>query len=53
MRIGERDGHFMPSSLLRSQLATLEALQPDEDGLVLDVREDPVVLIDPPVRWLG
>jgi gluconokinase len=28
--------HFMPVSLLDSQLATLEALDPDEDGLVVD-----------------
>jgi gluconokinase len=32
-----RPGHFMPASLLASQFATLEPLQPDEHGLVLDV----------------
>jgi len=32
-----RAGHFMPSSLLSSQLATLEPLAPDENGVVLDV----------------
>lgn len=32
-----RSGHFMPASLLTSQFATLEALAPDERGLVLDV----------------
>lgn len=31
--------HFMPPSLLRSQLETLEPLQPDETGVVLDVVE--------------
>lgn len=51
-RMGDRDGHFMPGSLLHSQLATLEALQPDEDGLVLDVRGDPVELVDTVVRRL-
>ena len=29
--------HFMPPSLLASQLETLEPLEPDEDGFVVDV----------------
>lgn len=33
--------HFMPSSLLESQLDTLEPLQPDEEGLVVDVAQAP------------
>jgi gluconokinase len=28
--------HFMPPSLLESQLDTLEPLQPDEDGMDVD-----------------
>ena len=36
-RQASRPGHFMPPSLLTSQFATLEPLQPDEDGTVLDV----------------
>lgn len=36
-RVGSRDGHFMPPALLESQLATLEPLQPDEDGRVIDI----------------
>ena len=36
-RQADRPGHFMPASLLRSQLATLEPLEPDEDGVVIDV----------------
>ena len=36
-RISGRTGHYMPASLLGSQLATLEPLQPDETGLVIDV----------------
>jgi gluconokinase len=31
-RMNEREGHFMPASLLPSQIATLEPLQADEDG---------------------
>lgn len=36
-RQASRPGHFMPPSLLTSQFATLEPLEPDEDGIVLDV----------------
>lgn len=32
-RMAGRRGHFMPASLLESQLATLEPLAPDEDGV--------------------
>ena len=40
-RMSARPGHFMPVSLLDSQLATLEPLQQDEDGLRLDVGGSP------------
>lgn len=33
----ERRDHFMPASLLASQFATLEPLQPDETGVRVDV----------------
>jgi gluconokinase len=36
-RQASRPGHFMPASLLTSQFATLEPLEPDELGLVIDV----------------
>lgn len=36
-RMGNRPGHFMPVSLLDSQLATLQHLSEDESGLRLDV----------------
>lgn len=35
-RIRRRSGHFMPASMLDSQLATLEPLEPDEPGTTLD-----------------
>ncbi|MFC9918191.1 gluconokinase [Agromyces binzhouensis] len=35
-RAGSRVGHFMPPSLLASQLATLERLAPGEPGIVVD-----------------
>lgn len=40
-RMGVRSGHFMPTTLLASQLATLEPLQPDEDGVVVDISGSP------------
>jgi carbohydrate kinase (thermoresistant glucokinase family) len=40
-RLEHRGGHFMPSSLLASQLATLEPLEPDEAGFTLDISELP------------
>ena len=36
-RQASRPGHFMPASLLASQFATLEPLEPDEHGVVIDV----------------
>ena len=36
-RLAGRKGHFFPADLLDSQYATLEPLQPDEDGVVVDV----------------
>ena len=36
-RIKERKGHFMPSSLLKSQLETLEELTPDEHHVTIDI----------------
>jgi gluconokinase len=36
-RQASRPGHFMPASLLSSQFATLEPLEPDEHGVVIDV----------------
>lgn len=39
-RQASRPGHFMPASLMASQFATLEPLQSDEGGIVLDVDHD-------------
>lgn len=36
-RQASRPGHFMPASLLASQFATLEPLEADEHGVVIDV----------------
>ena len=40
-RIEQRAGHYMPATLLDSQLAILELPGPDEAAIVIDVSEDP------------
>jgi len=49
-RLAHRRGHFMPSSLLDSQLAILEAPLPDEDAWVCDIRETPDTIVADLVR---
>ncbi len=36
-RMESREGHFMPPTLLESQLETLERLEDDERGIVVDI----------------
>ena len=38
-RMAARPGHFMPTTLLDSQLATLERPEPDEHALTADIAE--------------
>jgi gluconokinase len=40
-RLSSRIDHFMPQSLLGSQFATLEPLQPDENGIVVELNRSP------------
>ena len=40
-RLGQRKGHFMPVSLLESQLATLEEPSAAEDVWIIDINESP------------
>jgi len=40
-RMAGRSGHFMPVSLLDSQLADLEPLETDEHGLIVDIADSP------------
>lgn len=44
-RLAERHGHFMPSSLLDSQLATLEEPSPDEHAWVCDITDTPESIV--------
>ncbi|HWI30440.1 MAG TPA: gluconokinase [Microbacterium sp.] len=45
-RLGVRTEHFMPATLLASQLATLEPLGDDERGMVVDIAGDPDAIVD-------
>jgi carbohydrate kinase (thermoresistant glucokinase family) len=45
-RMLARTAHYMPASLLDSQLRDLEPLQPDEYGVLLDIRKPLDVLTD-------
>jgi len=45
-RMRHRTGHYMPSTLLDSQLATLEPLAPDEHGMVLDAAAAPDTVVE-------
>jgi carbohydrate kinase (thermoresistant glucokinase family) len=45
-RIAARTEHYMPASLLDSQLATLEPPQPDENALDFDVALTPRQIVD-------
>jgi gluconokinase len=49
-RMAARPGHFMPVSLLDSQLRDLEPLQPDECGITLDLQDTPSAML---ARVLG
>jgi gluconokinase len=45
-RQASRPGHFMPASLLASQFATLEPLEPDERGIAIDVDQNIDSIVD-------
>jgi len=51
-RIGARTGHFMPATLLDSQLEVLEPLEPDETGVVVDIALAPRAAADAAVGAL-
>jgi gluconokinase len=45
-RVTNRRGHYMPASLLGSQLETLEPLQPDEPGIAIPGTGTPETVVD-------
>ncbi|WP_246036384.1 gluconokinase [Cellulomonas telluris] len=52
-RVAQRQGHWMPPALLESQLALLEPLQADEDGVTVHVRGDVEATVADALRLLG
>jgi gluconokinase len=52
-RQASRPGHFMPASLLASQFTTLEPLEPDERGVVIDVDQSIDAIVEQTVSGLG
>jgi ribose 5-phosphate isomerase A len=51
--LAKRSGHFMPASLLQSQIDTLEEPGPDEDPLIVDVGPPASEVADQIIRRLG
>jgi gluconokinase len=49
-RLANRRGHFMPPSLLDSQLGILEEPSPDEHAWVCDIRKTPDAIVGDLVR---
>jgi carbohydrate kinase (thermoresistant glucokinase family) len=52
-RLAVRLDHFMPASLLDTQLATLEPLGADEAGVVLDIAATPDRIAADAAAWIG
>ena len=52
-RLAKRTGHYMPPSLLPSQLSALEPLQDDEDGVVVHAHQTPEASLAEALDLLG
>jgi gluconokinase len=52
-RVEHRRGHYMPPSLLPSQLATLEPLGPDEPGFTVSAEGSPDDVLAHALAQLG
>lgn len=52
-RMAQRPGHYMPPSLLPSQLATLEPLEADEPGIVVTTEGSAEEVLARALRGLG
>lgn len=51
-RIANRKGHYMKAGMLASQLADLEALQPDEEGICIRHSGEPAEVKAEIIDWL-
>ena len=49
-RLKTRQGHFMPASLLDSQLATLEVPHDDEHSLTVDIKHNITLIVEQIIR---
>jgi gluconokinase len=52
-RVAQRRGHYMPASLVPSQLATLEPLADDEPGITVSGGAPPAEVLAAAVQLLG
>jgi gluconokinase len=52
-RVTARRNHYMPPSLLDSQLAALEPLGPDEPGIGVDTTGDAAAVAERALQQLG
>ena len=52
-RVASREGHYMPASLLASQLATLEPLGSDEPGFEIEAGQSPSEIAAAIIRWVA
>ncbi|WP_433211680.1 gluconokinase [Microtetraspora malaysiensis] len=52
-RVGEREGHFMPVSLVTAQYAALEPLADDEPGLAVEFVLPPEQIVERAMRALA
>lgn len=52
-RVQARSHEYMPTTLLESQFATLEALESDEAGIVVSIESSPQEIVDQVLAHLG
>ena len=52
-RLGHREGHFMPATLLDSQLEALEPLGEGERGIVISIDHEPEAIVKTLLRELA
>ncbi len=50
-RMRQREDHFMPESLLASQLESFEPLEPAEPGITVDIGLPVDAVVDAFIRW--
>jgi len=50
-RMRQREDHFMPESLLASQLESFEPLEPAEPGITIDIGLPVDAVVDAFIRW--